>query len=294
MLLCERDRSRLFERIRACYERSFGSIAIDREHIDRMALDTLSEQRSRDQLCLVEKSIGHSLNGLRTLEVGSGCGMTLAVAIRLFGARAVGLEPGGAEYEGTLQIAADLLESCGIPRYTVQAGVGEHMPYDDSVFDVVYSSNVLEHVSNPERVLDEAIRVLRPGGIGHFVAPNYASWWEGHYGIVWLPNLSLGAAKIYVRLLRRDPSFLDTLQFLTPSRLEQALARYGSRVEVMGWGQDIWEERVRTLHFSEYAALGRLKRILAWIHRAQAAGVLIALGKRLRWETPIVLTFRKI
>lgn len=41
---------------------------------------------------------------------------------------------------------------------------GVHMPFEDGTFDVVWSSDVLEHVRRPERTLSESFRVLRPGG----------------------------------------------------------------------------------------------------------------------------------
>jgi SAM-dependent methyltransferase len=40
----------------------------------------------------------------------------------------------------------------------------EHLDFEDSSFDGVYSFSTLQHVRNPERALREAWRVLRPGG----------------------------------------------------------------------------------------------------------------------------------
>ena len=41
---------------------------------------------------------------------------------------------------------------------------GEHIPFEDGRFDLVYSTQVLEHVRRPEPLLAEVARVLRPGG----------------------------------------------------------------------------------------------------------------------------------
>lgn len=41
---------------------------------------------------------------------------------------------------------------------------GEHVPFADGAFDLVYSKQVLEHVRRPAALLAEVARVLRPGG----------------------------------------------------------------------------------------------------------------------------------
>ncbi|MEY4575711.1 MAG: hypothetical protein RL701_414 [Pseudomonadota bacterium] len=43
-------------------------------------------------------------------------------------------------------------------------GSAEDLPFDDQSFDVVISTQVLEHVQEPRVALHEAVRVLRPGG----------------------------------------------------------------------------------------------------------------------------------
>ena len=143
-------------------------------------------------------------------------------------------------------------------------------------------------------VIAEGIRVLKPGGFLQFVVPNYGSWWEGHYGVVWLPNMPRPLARLYVRLYGRDPTYLDTLQFINRRRLEQILDKRRDRVEILSWGEEIWEKRVRTIAFSEWAALGKLKNIVQWIHSLGLVEVVIWLGKRLHWETPLILTLRRI
>lgn len=41
---------------------------------------------------------------------------------------------------------------------------GEHLPFDDGSFELVYCKQVLEHVRHPEPLLAEVARVLAPGG----------------------------------------------------------------------------------------------------------------------------------
>lgn len=53
----------------------------------------------------------------------------------------------------------------------VQAS-GEEIPYPDNFFDIVFSDNVLEHLSEPREVFDEIYRVLKPGGFFLGKTPN--------------------------------------------------------------------------------------------------------------------------
>ncbi len=50
------------------------------------------------------------------------------------------------------------------PRGGTIAGDGNRLPFPDGAADVAFSSNVLEHVPDPARFLDEMVRVTRPGG----------------------------------------------------------------------------------------------------------------------------------
>jgi len=49
--------------------------------------------------------------------------------------------------------------------YVDLLGIGENIPVVDCSFDVVLSTQVLEHVSNPQQVVKEIFRVLAPGGM---------------------------------------------------------------------------------------------------------------------------------
>jgi 2-polyprenyl-6-hydroxyphenyl methylase/3-demethylubiquinone-9 3-methyltransferase len=46
-----------------------------------------------------------------------------------------------------------------------RVGSGEQLPAGDSTFDLVYCCDVLEHVSDLDRVVRETARVLKPGGL---------------------------------------------------------------------------------------------------------------------------------
>ena len=52
-------------------------------------------------------------------------------------------------------------------------GVGENLPYEDHFFDIVIFANVLDHTTNPKKVLSEINRVLRSEGILYIEAHFY-------------------------------------------------------------------------------------------------------------------------
>lgn len=55
-----------------------------------------------------------------------------------------------------------------------------HMPYPSGSFDAVILSEVLEHIDDDARGLNEAFRVLKPGGVLAVTVPhaNYPFWWD--------------------------------------------------------------------------------------------------------------------
>ena len=59
--------------------------------------------------------------------------------------------------------------SCGIRKIIANI---EELPFSDSSFSLVTANMVVEHVENPERLLQEVYRVLKPGGVFLFHTPN--------------------------------------------------------------------------------------------------------------------------
>jgi SAM-dependent methyltransferase len=52
---------------------------------------------------------------------------------------------------------------------------GTTLPFADCSFDAIYSSNVLEHIANFDRIQTELARVLKPSGVAVHCVPS-ASW----------------------------------------------------------------------------------------------------------------------
>jgi SAM-dependent methyltransferase len=65
------------------------------------------------------------------------------------------------------------------------AGDGNCLPLADAVADVVFSSNVLEHVPRPATILDEMVRITRPTGTIYLSFTAWYSPWGGHETAPW-------------------------------------------------------------------------------------------------------------
>jgi len=74
---------------------------------------------------------------------------------------------------------------------------GSQIPFGDGSFDIIYSSNVLEHVVELDRLTADMKRVLRPGGLALHLVPN------GNWRVLSLISYYPAQAIDAVRWLRR-------------------------------------------------------------------------------------------
>lgn len=60
----------------------------------------------------------------------------------------------------------------------------EKLPFDDNFFDIIYSKSIIEHFYYPDKIFEEAYRVLKPGGIIITLTPEwqyiYKSFYDDH------------------------------------------------------------------------------------------------------------------
>ena len=69
-------------------------------------------------------------------------------------------------------------------------------PYPDNFFDIIYSKSIIEHFYYPDKIFEEAHRVLKPGGIIITLTPEwkyiYKSFYDDHTHRVPFTKSSLG------------------------------------------------------------------------------------------------------
>jgi SAM-dependent methyltransferase len=133
------------------------------------------------------------LAGRTVVDVGGGAGY-FTEAFNARGARCCLVEPDAGE-----------MWSRGAAPAGAVRGDGYWLPFPDASVDVSFSSNVLEHVSDPTGLLDEMIRITKPGGLVYVAYTNWFSPWGGHETAPW-HYLGAGyAGRRYARRTGREP-----------------------------------------------------------------------------------------
>jgi ubiquinone biosynthesis O-methyltransferase len=110
------------------------------------------------------------------------------------------------------------------------------IPFSDASFDVISAMDLLEHVSEPEKVIAEASRVLKPGGIFFFntFSKNPLAWLVVIKGMEWFVKNTPPDYHVYKLFI--DPSKmrkwnehhgLETISIrgIRPVFLQKALAK---------------------------------------------------------------------
>lgn len=150
----------------------------------------------------------HGRDEVRVLDIGCGGGF-LANTLAARGFHVAGLDAS----ESSLAVAAARDETRSV-RYEV--GDARSLPFRDETFDVACAMDFLEHVDEPERVIAEAARVLRPGGSFFFHTFNRTllAWLFVIKGVEWF--------------VKNTPRDLHTLSlFLEPEEVKSYCAWSG-------------------------------------------------------------------
>ena len=111
-----------------------------------------------------------SSKGLKVLEVGVGMGADYLEWLKA-GAHATGIDLSSASLDRARR-------RCELAGYTPDLRVAdaEHLPFPDNSFDIVYSYGVMHHSPDTPRCLQEALRVLKPGGQARIMMYHHPSW----------------------------------------------------------------------------------------------------------------------
>ncbi len=140
----------------------------------------------------------------------------------------------------------------------------ESLDFPDQHFDVVISCDVIEHVPEDRRAMEEMVRVLRPGGILVLTVPAHRWLWSGHdealdherrYEPRSLRELVEGAG-LEIEL------FSQAVAITMPAVLFSVAGRRIARV--------FGRKRERTQQTALFALPGPINRLLIWLLEVEA------------------------
>jgi SAM-dependent methyltransferase len=213
------------------------------------------ERYQAERLGMLEEAAG-PLGKLELLDLGAGMG-GFAVAAALGGAAVT-----ACEYNPDYCRIIELRAARHGLRLPVFNAAGEALPFPGGAFDAVTAWDVLEHVQDPRRVLEELARVLRPGGHALITAINRRAWVDPHYhiaGLNWLPRplaeliiAARGRSKSGAAF--RDMQRLSAMHYFHYPELLRICERIGFRV------RDVRESELRRGRFVSRKASRRAIR----------------------------------
>jgi 2-polyprenyl-3-methyl-5-hydroxy-6-metoxy-1,4-benzoquinol methylase len=178
------------------------------------------------------KSIGPAkdfLAGRSVLDLGSGMG-GLSTALALAGAEVLPLDFNPAYCHITRLRGMRY----GLNLAPVNAA-GEALPFATAQFDIILCMDVLEHVQDPEKLVAEISRCLKPGGLCQVTAINRFAFNDPHYHLRFVNWLPRRLAPTYIRLAGRakdnsrfaDRQSLNEMHYYRFGELRKLFARHG-------------------------------------------------------------------
>lgn len=200
-------------------------------------LDRLSGEPFYDGYKRRLREVLGARRGSRILDIGAGAGDTARALTEDHGAVVVALDR-------SVTMAAAMRDRA-VPR--VLAADGHRLPFGSASFDGVLADRVLQHVADPEQVLDEMVRVLRPGGRIALADPDYGT-----------QTLDIGDEALGRRVLRFRAEF-GLRNGTLAHRHAGLLAGRGLREITM---------EARTLVVRDSSAVDNVMGLRSWAHTA--------------------------
>jgi 2-polyprenyl-3-methyl-5-hydroxy-6-metoxy-1,4-benzoquinol methylase len=199
------------------------------------------------------------------LDVGCGAGFFLQEAMKR------GWNAHGTEFSDA---AIEVCSQKGIP---VVQGVLDHSKFDNAGFDVIFSSEVIEHINNPSEELPNIYRLLREGGLYYVTTPNFNGllryYLKEKYNIIVYPeHLSYYTPRTLHFLFSRNGLKKKHLftSGISMARLRASLAKCVERVDSAGATDEDLRIKIEQSWYMKW-----VKGILNFLFRLTGTGATI-------------------
>lgn len=170
----------------------------------------------------------------RLLEIGSGIG----VLLRFLGGEGfeiVGIEPssgGGFDFMETLGAAIETQRPLPPNARLLRLRVEELDPAEHGRFDLVYSINVIEHLSDLDTAFARMVGVLTDDGHMVHDCPNYVVPYEPHLAIPLVPGRPRWTRFVFPRRIAAHEDVWSSLNFVTAGTIVALARRHGLKARL--------------------------------------------------------------
>lgn len=144
---------------------------------------------------------------------------------------------------------------------------GESLPFESNSFDAILTFDVLEHVQDLNKTLDECLRVLKPGGKMFLVFPSYYQPVEHH--------LSLVTKMPFIHYFFNGKTLVNAYYEVIQERGEEAYWYRRSSPKLMDW------EKGNTINGTTLSKFLKILKNSAWTINYQSRKPIGSIGRNI-------------
>lgn len=171
---------------------------------DDMAYDRRSRLQKAKKMVAILKDHFGNLSNLICVDVGCSVGIITDYLARDF-KKVIGVDVD----TKALRIARRCTSNKNV---THKLSKENKLPLRNNSVDVAIFSQIYEHAENPQKLVDEIYRILKPGGVCFFSARNkYGGPFDGHYKLPFISWFPRSLSNIYIRAFSDKKEYDITL-----------------------------------------------------------------------------------
>ena len=134
--------------------------ALEKQLAYRLLAAAVPDDHAR-QTTAETMAANHSLHrDFTLLDVGCGAGVSIDVFRQIEKAEGIRVEWNGVDIAESPEVRERVRTDGNFKTFD-----GIHLPYPDASFDIIYSDQVFEHVRQPDALMQDIARALKPGGL---------------------------------------------------------------------------------------------------------------------------------
>lgn len=165
------------------------------------------------------------------------------------------------------EIPAAVAHERGLENVSFTTGLAEHMPYGSDSFDIAIMDDVMEHVQDPQKVLAECRRVLRPGGMLLCKYPSFKMMKAHHFdralslpGLHYLLSMRTWAAGLNWHLITHPGAGYEPFSRVITTKYQDEVTSDLNGIDWTGSRQALCESGFEIVHMEMLGLPPRLLR----------------------------------